>query len=137
MPSVLQSLFGKKESEPKSDAAAEAPVEAGAEPIHVTDASFQEEVLGADKPVLVDFWAPWCGPCKMIAQAIDELAAEYAEQAVVAKLNTDENGHIPAQYGIMGIPTLLLFKDGREVDRIVGLTRKQVLQAKLDRLLAD
>jgi thioredoxin 1 len=107
------------------------------EPLHVSDASFQAEVLNTDKPALVDFWAPWCGPCKMIAPTIEELAGEYAGRAVIAKLNTDENEHTPVHYGIMGIPTLVLYKDGREVDRVVGLTRKQVLQTKLDTLLAD
>jgi thioredoxin 1 len=129
--------MGKKEPLPETDLTAQRGVASSAEPLHVSDGSFQAEVLDTDKPALVDFWAPWCGPCKMIARTIEELAGEYADRVVIAKLNTDENEHTPVHYGIMGIPTLILFKDGREVDRVVGLTRKQVLQAKLDRLLAD
>jgi thioredoxin 1 len=137
MASFLQSLLGKKEPPAEPGLTAAARVERSVEPLHVSDASFQAEVLDTDKPALVDFWAPWCGPCKMIAPTIEELAGEYADRAVIAKLNTDENEQTPVHYGIMGIPTLVLFKDGREVDRVVGLTRKQVLKAKLDTLLAD
>jgi thioredoxin 1 len=137
MAGLLQSLLGKKEPPSDPGLTAGGRVETSVKPLHVSDSSFQAEVLNIDKPALVDFWAPWCGPCKMIAPTIEELAGEYADRAVIAKLNTDENEHIPVHYGILGIPTLILFKDGREVDRVVGLTRKQVLQAKLDTLLAD
>ncbi len=137
MAGFLKSLLGKAEPAAVPGPAEEVPVEGRVEPIHVTDATFQAEVVNVGRPALVDFWAPWCGPCKMIAPTIDDLAAEYADRAVIAKLNTDENNHIAAQYGIMGIPTLILFKDGREVDRVMGVVRKQALTAKLDRLLAD
>jgi thioredoxin 1 len=137
MAGFLRSVLGKQDPAPEATAADEMAVMEKVEPLHVTDETFQAEVLNADTPVLVDFWAPWCGPCKMIAPLVDELATEYAGRVVIAKLDTDRNGQVPAEYGIMGIPTLLLFKGGKEVDRIVGLTRKQVLQAKLEALLAS
>ena len=106
-------------------------------PVHVNDADFDTAVLKADKPVVVDFWAAWCGPCRMIAPFVEELANEYGEQAVVAKMDTDANPMTPTKFGIMGIPTLIFFKDGKEVDRIVGVPRqpKEVLRAKLDAVL--
>lgn len=85
-----------------------------------TDSNWEADVLGSDKPVLVDFWAEWCGPCRMIAPAVEKVAEEYAEKAVVVKMNVDENMNIPQQYGIRGIPTLILFKGGQEQERIVG-----------------
>jgi thioredoxin len=98
----------------------------------VTDDSFARDVLGAGaKPVLVDAWAPWCGPCRMIAPTLDQLAAESAGRYVVAKLNVDENPRTAAEYRIEGIPTLLLFKNGKLVDRIVGLAPKPTIAQKL------
>jgi thioredoxin 1 len=103
--------------------------------LHVTDDTFQKEVLESDLPVLVDFWAPWCGPCRMLGPVIEELAKDYDGRALVAKLNTDENQDTPRRYGIMGIPTVILFKKGEEVDRLVGVRPKPALAAKLDALL--
>jgi thioredoxin 1 len=105
-------------------------------PVHVTDAEFKEKVLDSKMPVLVDFWAAWCGPCRMIAPFVEELAREYAGKAVVAKLDTDANPQTPMSYGIMGIPTLLFFKNGQVVDRIVGAVPKAVIAKKLDAVIA-
>ena len=107
-------------------------------PIHVTDGEFKTKVLGSDQIVMVDFWAAWCGPCRMIAPYVEELAKEYAGRAVVAKMDTDANPQTPMQFGIMGIPTLIFFKNGKEVDRIVGVPRnpKMVLAQKLEALLS-
>ncbi len=99
--------------------------------VEVTKDSFQEEVLGAETPVLVDFWAEWCGPCKMIAPIVDELATEHQGALKVAKLDADTNQEVLMQYGIMGIPTLILFKGGQEVERIVGYKPKEDLMAKI------
>lgn len=105
-------------------------------PLHVTDAEFKEKVLDSKMPVLVDFWAAWCGPCRMIAPFVEELAKEYAGKAIVAKLDTDANPQTPMSYGIMGIPTLLFFKNGQVVDRIVGAVPKAVIAKKLDAVIA-
>lgn len=99
---------------------------------HVTDASFQGDVLQADKPVLVDYWAEWCGPCKMIAPILDDLAKDYDGRVQIAKMNVDENREVPAQYGIRGIPTLMLFKGGELVATKVGAMPKAQLSAFLD-----
>ena len=80
--------------------------------IHVTDSSFEEQVLNSEQPVIVDYWAEWCGPCKMIAPILEEIAKEYADRIVVAKMNVDENQSIPQQYSVRGIPTLMIFKKG-------------------------
>ncbi len=101
------------------------------EPFHVTDASFESEVLDSSEPVLVDFWAEWCGPCKMIAPIVEELAREYAGKLKVAKLDADANPNTMQAYGIMGIPTLILFRNGQEVERIVGFMPKERLVQKL------
>ena len=99
---------------------------------HVTDASFGAEVLQSDKPVLVDYWAEWCGPCKMIAPVLDELSKTYEGRLQIAKLNVDENREMPAQYGIRGIPTLQLWKNGELVRSLVGAKPKAELAAFLD-----
>lgn len=103
--------------------------------LHVTDSEFRKTVLEADVPVLVDFWAPWCGPCRMIAPFVEQIAQEYAGKAIVAKMNTDENPQTPSKYRIMGIPSLIIFKDGKEVDRIVGAGPKAMITRKLDAAL--
>ncbi|HET7675703.1 MAG TPA: thioredoxin TrxA [Gammaproteobacteria bacterium] len=100
--------------------------------VHVTDASFEQDVLKADKPVLVDYWAEWCGPCKMIAPIIDTVAEDYADRLKVVKLNIDENPQTPPRYGIRGIPTLMLFKNGDVHAQKVGALSKSQLSAFLD-----
>ena len=102
-----------------------------AKPFEVTDATFEEAVLKAGTPVLVDFWAVWCGPCKMIAPALEEIADEYEDQIQVAKLDVDHNGETAMSYGVMGIPTLILFKDGEEAERLVGFMPKEKLLSRL------
>lgn len=105
------------------------------EPIDVSDASFEGEVLRSPVPVLVDFWAPWCGPCRMVSPIVEELGREYAGRLRVAKVNTDENPVRPSSLNIRGIPTLILFKNGREVDRIVGAAPKASLKQFIERNL--
>lgn len=100
--------------------------------VHVTDDSFEAEVLQAGQPVLVDYWAEWCGPCKMIAPVLDEIASEYGERVKVAKLNIDDNPNTPPRYGIRGIPTLMLFKDGEVEATKVGAVSKSQLTAFID-----
>jgi thioredoxin 1 len=100
-----------------------------------TDENFEQAVLKANAPVLVDFWAEWCGPCLRLAPTIDAIAAEYEGRAIVGKLNVDESPNTPGRYGIRGIPTLLLFRDGQVVDQIVGLVDKSVVKKALDRVL--
>jgi thioredoxin 1 len=105
-------------------------------PLHVSDQEFQTQVLDSKSPVLVDFWAAWCGPCRMIAPFVEEIAKDYAGKAVVAKMDTDANPQTPMKYGIMGIPTLIFFKDGKEVDRIVGAVPKAVIAKKMEAVLS-
>jgi len=93
----------------------------------VTDAEFEQNVLGSDKPVLVDFWAEWCGPCRMIAPSVEAIAEQYDGKAGVYKMNVDENINVPQQYGIRGIPTLILFKGGQEQERIVGAVSREAI----------
>lgn len=103
----------------------------GQNTIELTDANFEEIVLKSDKPVLVDFWAEWCGPCLMIGPSVDELAAEVQGQAIVGKLNVDHNPQVSTNFGIRNIPTLLVFKNGQVVDKQVGAAPKSALKAKL------
>ena len=100
--------------------------------IHVTDDSFESDVLKSDQPVLIDYWAEWCGPCKMIAPVLDEIATEYDGRLKVAKLNIDDNPNTPPRYGIRGIPTLMLFKDGEVEATKVGAVSKSQLVAFID-----
>jgi thioredoxin 1 len=100
--------------------------------VHVTDNGFEADVLGSDKPVLVDYWAEWCGPCKMIAPILEEIAEEYDGKLTIAKLNIDDNPQTPPKYGIRGIPTLMLFKDGSVEATKVGALSKSQLSAFLD-----
>jgi thioredoxin 1 len=143
MSGILKTLFGKKDGPAETGeetmatgtGAGHAVGVGGGEPVHVTDDTFEEMVLRAPVPVMVDFWAPWCGPCRMIAPIVEDLAEKYDGRAVVAKINTDENVMVASQLGIMGIPTLILFKDGREVDRVVGFAPGHTLENKLKELI--
>lgn len=102
-----------------------------------TDDAFKEEVLNANQPVLVDFWAPWCGPCRMMAPTIEELADEFEGRAKIGKLNVDENQQTAASYNVRSIPTLLLFQDGEVVDQIVGVAQKDALAQKLNAVVGQ
>jgi thioredoxin 1 len=105
--------------------------------MEVNDANFDQEVLHSEQPVLVDFWAVWCGPCKAIAPFIDNVAANFAGRIKVAKVNVDQNGAAPSRYGIRGIPALLFFKNGKVADQIVGYAPQDVIEEKLQRLLTE
>ena len=109
---------------------------AGQGVVEVTDANFDQEVLRNEQPVLVDFWAVWCGPCKAIAPIVDSVATAYAGKLKVAKMNVDQNGATPSRYGIRGIPALLLFKGGKVADQIVGYVPQSVIEEKVQKLLA-
>ncbi|MGC6415102.1 MAG: thioredoxin [Bacteroidia bacterium] len=103
--------------------------------VDFSSSSFQNDVLGSDKPVLVDFWAEWCGPCKMIGPIVEELHNEYEGKAVIGKLNVDENPDIAMNYGVRNIPTLLIFKGGEVVDKIVGAVPKSTIASKIENQL--
>ncbi len=103
----------------------------------VTDASFEQDVLKSDVPVLVDFWAPWCGPCRMVAPIVDEIAKEFAGRIKVYKLNTDENPSVASQYGIRSIPTLMIFSAGEKVDTVVGAVPKTTLSGTIKKHLPE
>ena len=103
--------------------------------LQVTDASFKQDVLESEILVLVDFWAPWCGPCRMVAPVVDEIAQQYDGQVKVVKLNTDENPQVASQYGIRSIPTLMIFKGGQRVDMVVGAVPKTTLSNTIEKYL--
>ncbi|MBS1913219.1 MAG: thioredoxin [Bacteroidetes bacterium] len=107
-----------------------------ATPLEITDGNFDELVLQTHMPVLVDFWAVWCGPCRQIAPSVEELATEYAGRAIVGKMDIDNNPNVPIKYGIMSIPTVLVFKDGQVVEQIVGAVPKQKLVDALENHMA-
>lgn len=103
--------------------------------LELTDANFEELVIKSDKPAIVDLWAEWCGPCRMVGPIMEELAKEYDGQVVVGKLNVDDNVETPNEYGIRNIPTILFFKDGKLVDKQIGAAQKSVFAAKIQALL--
>ena len=105
------------------------------EPIHVTDAAFEKTVLQAELPVIVDFWAPWCGPCKMVAPVLDKLAKEYAGKVLIAKVNTDENPEWAGKFGVQGIPTMLFVAGGKVLHRQVGALPERMLRDVLGQFL--
>jgi thioredoxin 2 len=113
------------------------PLTAAAGPVTVTDATFAADVEGSPLPVLVDMWAPWCGPCRMVAPIVDQVAADMAGRVRVAKMNVDDNPATAARFGVRSIPTLLVFKDGREVDRIVGVQPRAAIVSRLERHTAS
>ena len=106
-----------------------------AEPIHVTDAAFEQAVLKSPTPVVVDFWAPWCGPCRMVAPILQSLAAEYDGKIIVAKVNTDDNPEWAMKYGVRGIPTMLFVRDGKVVDTLVGAAPHPMIKARVEKLI--
>jgi len=103
--------------------------------VHLSEGTFDAEVLQSSQPALVDFWAPWCGPCRAIAPILEELAGEYKGKIKVAKVNVDDNKKLAGDHGVMSIPTMILFKDGKVVDKVIGLVPKDRLKALLDKAL--
>lgn len=105
--------------------------------VEITDGNFETEVVQSTVPVLIDFWAPWCGPCRMVAPIVAEIASEFEGKIKVGKINTDENQKIAARFGIMSIPTLMIFKGGEVKERIVGAQPKDAIVSKIDKVLAE
>jgi thioredoxin 1 len=103
--------------------------------VAVTDSSFEQDVISSEVPVLVDFWAPWCGPCRVVASVVDEIANQYEGKIKVVKLNTDDNPNVATQYGIRSIPTLMLFKGGQKVDSVVGAVPKSTIANTIEKHL--
>jgi thioredoxin 1 len=103
--------------------------------LQLTDATFEKDVLKATQPVLVDFWAPWCGPCRMLGPIVEEIAKEYAGKVVVGKMNTEDNPNVASKFNISAIPSMLFFKDGKVVEQMVGVHSKKDIVAKIDGLL--
>lgn len=130
----IEYLLGRGPAPARRVAGAE-PVAGSAHPVAVTDTDFDQVVLGSGVPVLVDFWAAWCGPCRMIAPVVERLAAEFAGRALMAKLDVEANPLTAQRYGAMSIPTLIFFQDGREVDRLVGVQPEAVLRERLAALV--
>tara|TARA_B100000809_G_C14648250_1_gene354935 strand:+ start:139 stop:474 length:336 start_codon:yes stop_codon:yes gene_type:complete len=106
-------------------------------PIEVDNKTFEKAILQSDKPIMLDFWAPWCGPCKMVAPILDDLATQYSGKVTVAKVNTDENPDLAKKYGIQGIPTMVFIKQGEEVDRLVGAGTASTYASKIEAMLED
>lgn len=128
-------LMGRGPLPTTTVAEVEAAQAAGTAPVHVSDASFMQDVLKSDVPVLVDFWAPWCGPCHMIAPVLEQMAEKYAGRVKIAKLNVDENQQIAGEFRVTGIPMLLMFKDGRAVGQLVGAHPPQNIDALIQKAL--
>ncbi len=105
------------------------------EPLELTDANFEDQVLKSDKPFLVDFWAEWCGPCRMVGPMVEEISREYGEKLKVGKLNVDQNSETAAKYGIMSIPSLLFFNGGKVVDQVIGALPKKQLVEKVEKIV--